>query len=44
MQVIDKVLARYIGRNNEEVMPYTDFERTVRGLHQIMGDRNGHLH
>ena len=42
-QVTDKILARYIRRNHEEVIFYKELERTIRGLHQIMGDRKGHL-
>ena len=43
MQVIDKVLARYIGRNHEQVTSYKGLERTIRRLHQIKGDRKEHL-
>ena len=43
MQVIDKMLARYISRNHEQVISFKDFERTLRRLHHIIGDRKGHL-
>ena len=43
MQVIGTVLARYIGRNHEQVTSHKGLERTIRRLHQIKGDRKEHL-
>ena len=41
IKVIDKILARHIGRNHEQVISYKDIEKTK--LHQIIGNRKGHL-
>ena len=43
MQVIDKILAKYIGRNHEQVISYKDLEITIRTLRQIIRDRKGCL-
>ena len=43
MQVIDKILARYIRRNREKVLSYKNLERAILRLHQTIGDRKGRL-
>ena len=40
--VADKILARLIGRNREQVIFYKDLGGTIRRLHQTIGNRKGH--
>ena len=43
MHAIYKILVRYIDRNHKQVISYKNLERRIKRLHQIIGDRKGHL-